>query len=179
VEAIVGLGQSLLSDGGWNYAKANFTRLGRNLKSADLAYNAWVAFRIGEYTSRRSGSTVVDNLDKMDSLMLALGIPLRDVDQAWTTLNFLESDEKRLNKHAQSISRMMRVYDELYKKEDWQGVQSVLQDIQGAMVWMTPFERKRVLSTLKNRHETLPQSLLRRTIREQNLEASRRVGGEF
>lgn len=177
ITAFAGLGKALFQPN--SYKAPDVAKFARNFKAADLAYNAWVAHKYSVLTSRKTGAPVVEDLSSVDAVMLGLGIPLRDVDQAWTTIGFIKSDEKKLKKHSSNIAELMRTADALYAKDDYDGYDEVLRQVNLAMSILTPHEQKQVLKLLRFRNTPVVESIFQQSIRKGNLEAANRVGGNF
>ncbi len=173
--SVKALGEGLFS-GNFDYQKYDWARLGRNITIVNRTHNLTVAWRTGQYLSRRSGTPILEDLSQVDAVMLGLGIPLKENERLWTTLDFLKSDDKQLNRDTTEVSRMLKVFDDLTTAEDWEGAQRVMQDVQAYLAIMTPYEREQVLKRVKSRSSVV-ESTVRKLIRRGQIPVTENLRG--
>lgn len=75
----------------------------RSIKSVNLAHNAYIALRYGEYQTR-SGSTLSDQISTQEGIALALGLPLAEINSAWRNIDLLKKDANLHKDLAKKVS---------------------------------------------------------------------------
>jgi hypothetical protein len=81
----------------------------RSIKSVNLAYNAYMAVRWGEYRTRR-GDTISSDIDTAEGIALALGVPLGEINKVWRDIELTKMDKKH---HMDVAKRVTGIWQEL------------------------------------------------------------------
>lgn len=89
----------------------------RSIKSVNMAYNAWTAFRWGIIRSRK-GDILADGLPTGEAVAIALGVPLHKVNDLWREAEFAQKDVAWYRSKAKMISQL---YQDWYFERETNG----------------------------------------------------------
>ena len=117
----------------------------RLTSSGNYTYNAFVAYRYGEYLSRR-GSLVSDDMTQMDAMFLAFGIPLDEIDNMYSYMAQRRIQTTILGSHADNINNLYQRASEAARRDDWEAYSSYMRQISLGLNSLTPWERDYVES---------------------------------
>lgn len=81
----------------------------RSIKSVNMAYNAWMAFRYDIIRSRK-GDMLIDDVSTGEAIATALGVPLHRVNELWRQAEFGRKDQEWYKARARTVSALY---------EDW------------------------------------------------------------
>jgi hypothetical protein len=77
----------------------------RSIKSVNMSYNAWTAFRWGIIRSRK-GDLLASDLPTGEAVAIALGVPLHKVNELWREAEFAKKDVAWYRSKARQISAL-------------------------------------------------------------------------
>ncbi len=149
--------------GKFNYVGGDFARIGRNFTGFNRAYNFWFANRLGQYTSRRTGSAMLEDLKAVDSFLLGAGIPLKETELAWTSIMLAKGDKQIIKQHTTELLRLDSVASSLLQEEKYEEAGVVFEDMGKMIAILTPWEREEVMRGLR-RQMTLPESIAKMSL---------------
>jgi hypothetical protein len=77
----------------------------RSIKSVNMAYNAWMAFRHEIYRSRK-GDVLLDDVSTGEAIALALGVPLHRINELWRQAEMDTKDQDWYRARARTVSSL-------------------------------------------------------------------------
>jgi hypothetical protein len=104
--------------GGTSMVAEDFIDVMRTIKSVNLGYNSYMAFKYGEYQTK-SGRTITGELDGSDAAAIALGIPLSKVNDVWRNIEMLKKDTQYYKDRAKRITAIVQDMNWEYEHNGW------------------------------------------------------------
>lgn len=95
--------------GGTDFLPEDLLDVGRTIKTVNTAYNAYIAFKFGEYRSR-SGQKLADDIEWSEAMAIAMGVPLEDVNSVWDNIENLTRDKEYYKSQAK---KQQQLWDKL------------------------------------------------------------------
>lgn len=152
-------GLRAVATGDTQYLEDDIVNLVRLTSSGNYTYNAFVAYRTGEYLSRR-GSLVSDDMSQMDAMFMAFGIPLEEIDSFYSYMTQRRIQTSVLNTHAQNINELYSRAAGAVRREDWEAYSSYMRQIGLGLNSLTPWERDYVDSRIRIDSQSFTDSFL-------------------
>lgn len=151
--------------GEFNHLEYDWHRFARNITSYNRAYTYFIAQRYGTYITRKTEEEVLSDLSGVDSVLLSLGIPIKEQDAVWTTIGNTMLDDKLLNTHIKEIRRLDRIASRMVKDGDLDGASEMVSDIGAMLAILSPAEHSKVMRRLRGNmtiHENVMANLIKR-----------------
>jgi hypothetical protein len=154
-----------IAKGNSNMALSEGVAMLRTIKSVNMAYNTYMAYRFSEYWTR-SGLLVASDVTSREAIFIALGVPLEKINQPWRDADIKsETSDYYREQGKLATSYINQLNDELEKF----GNTSKAEELREAFVLLmnvhTAEERMRIYSFLdpsvKSLHEQLTIDLMR------------------
>ena len=95
-----------LKTGSGDLVQQDFMTLARQLKSVDMAHNAYTAVTLGHYFSRNGRRLIDDDVDIHETIALAFGIPIAEYQEAYALRNVMYNHSQYEQQMAQRIERL-------------------------------------------------------------------------
>jgi len=159
--------------GEYDYVEADVNRLARIVHSYDKGYQMWTALRLGEVTSRKTGDVTLSDMSTVDSYLNALGIPLREREELWANVTFMQQDDRHFEKMMKEMRRMSNVAKGHIRDQDYEAAASVMEDIAAQIGLLTPAEREKAWRRLDQ--PELPKSVIMNLVKRGNLDVAARL----
>ena len=103
-------------------------RFARTFSTGNQAYNAYLAFRVGQYLTK-DNALLDNNLTDMEAMMVALGVPLEDHEEAFKFNTFAKVEKLFLSSTIKSAQREWNMYNSLLARGDHAEAQEVMKGL--------------------------------------------------
>lgn len=97
--------QNNLKYGGTSMLAEDTLDVFRSIKSVNMAYNAWMAFRYDMIRSRK-GDILVDDTSTGEAVAIALGVPLHRVNELWRQSELGRKDQDWYRARARTVNSL-------------------------------------------------------------------------
>lgn len=152
-------GLRAVATGDTEYLEDDIINLVRLTSSGNYTYNAFMAYRYGEYLSRQ-GSLVSDDMTQMDAMFLAFGVPLEEIDAIYSYMAQRRIQTTVLKSHARNINNLYQRAAEAVRRDDWEAYSSYMRQIGLGLNSLTPWERDYVESRLQMDSQSFTDSFI-------------------
>lgn len=136
----------------------------RLTSSGNYTFNAMTAYRYGRYLTKRGG-LVTEDLDAMDAVFLAFGIPLEEIDSIYSYLGQRRLTTGWLRHQANSITEMHNRAFEALRRGDNERYIYFRVSITEALAMLEPWEREQVERMVRDDASSLTNGFLIETLR--------------
>lgn len=153
-------GINAIATGEFTPMQDDLISLARFTSSGNYTYNAYTAFRYGEFFTRR-GSLVTENLDAMDSMFLMFGIPLEEVEAMYS----YQGDRRFRNRwlSATQVPALNQLHEQLFaasRRGDTDRMNHYFNQIATIMNTLSPSERSFVESRVNPDFRSMTNSMM-------------------
>jgi len=160
--------------GQFNHLSYDWNRFARNVTSYNRAYTLWMGQRYGTYTSRKTEDILNGDMSSVDTVLKALGIPLKEDELVWTTIGNTTMDKRHLETTIREINRLDNIASRLMKDGDVDGAAGFMEDIGAMLAILRPGEQDKVLSRLR-KTLTIHESVVRNLVKNGNVELANKI----
>ena len=159
--------------GGYDFLAEDSIDVLRSIKSINLAYNAYMAIRYGQYRTK-GGTTIDTTISPMESAAIALGVPIEKINEAWRTIDMRKKDKERLQSSGRMISGLFNDLSEEYRTGSWDSDRAVKlrKAISMAYSLHTPFELSEMNKFIDKKGISLNESLMVDVLRNEQKKAA-------
>lgn len=158
LSSVKGLISSVVS-GNPSMVKSDLHEIARNATAYDKATKAWLAVRTNQYHSRRTGKAVVGGLDQDDAIAILTGMPLREVQKAYTVSGFQYADRKTLDKIRSDLRKEGDRYARFLEEGKTDAALQSVENINQILSVANPWERRQVISAVQD-NKTLTDKIV-------------------
>lgn len=152
-----------LFTGDFNHLEYDWNRLARIATSYNRGYNFWVAQKYGVYLSRKQESQVLTDLNDVDAFLLGAGIPLREQQELWGTLEIMQNEDKHLESHFKEMQRLANIIDRELQDGNRDEALAFIDDLGAMMAILDGPQKQKALRRLRL-NSPLPETIVRQTI---------------
>lgn len=140
----------------------------RTVKSVNMSYNAYTAFRYGEYLTRNN-LLVTNDLSAKEAVAIAMGIPLEEINSTWRTLDFTKVDKKYYQEQGKNITNLYNLLSmELRRNGYTEEAKNLFQTIEATYAIYPAWERVEIERYVDKSVVPLQEQLMIDLMRTQN-----------
>lgn len=144
--SIVGLAKDLATFNG-TLAAEDMMLLLREVKTANVAYNAYIGFYYDEARTK-SGSVLYDT-NNTEVLLKTLGIPLEKETDIFRYVNQTKIDKYFIESYTKSIQKLQNNFEAAYRVKDWEEAKKWSRRMGFALNKLDPLTRQKVSDKLR------------------------------
>lgn len=151
-----------VAGGHFDHSAYDWNRFARNVSSYNKAYTYFLARRYGIMTSRKTEAPTMTDMNQIETVLAAMGIPLAEQDLLWTSVTNLDKEKKHVDKLIKEITRIDNIVSRQMGEDDpdWEHIGNLMEDMGAMLSLLTPSERDKALDYLKF-NGSIPKSVIR------------------
>jgi hypothetical protein len=115
-------------------------RFGRTFSTGNQAYNAYMAFKVGQYLTK-DNALLDDKLTDMEGIFIALGVPLEAHSAAFSYGNMAKIEKFFLGSTVNKVQKEWNNVNSMLQRGDYDGAQQTIQNISLLYHSLSPHEQ--------------------------------------
>lgn len=142
---------------------ASLGRFGRTFSTGNQAYNAYMAFKVGQYLTK-DNALLDDKLTDMEGIFIALGVPLEAHSAAFSYGNMAKLEKVFLGSTVSKVQKEWNNVNSMLQRGDYGGAQQTIQDISLLYHSLSPHEQLIIDTEVRRSGGTIVDNLSLRIV---------------
>jgi hypothetical protein len=164
-----------LLDPNYNMTGYDFNKFARIISSYDDGFKYWAAKNYGDYWTRTTGTVTMNNLNAVDGIVQALGLPLAASDQIWADIGNESSRKEQTEKVYKLVVEQARVAARMYESGRREEGHDVMATINFAIMGLNSNRERDTARQRILRQGDLPDVLATQVLRNGNIDLANRM----
>jgi len=138
-------------------------RFGRTFSTGNQAYNAYMAFKVGQYLTK-DNALLDDKLTDMEGIFIALGVPLEAHSAAFSYGNMAKVEKLFLGSTVNKVQKEWNNVNSMLQRGDYDGAQQTIQNISLLYHSLSPHEQLIIDTEVRRSGGTIVDNLSLRIV---------------